>query len=166
LSTVHAMPISQMIADYATAAGVIVALAFGIRSDYRAGKASERAEAAARTTESYTQRVVDALERIAASGGAKKGAAPPRRVRWILEHHDGDRYRLTNAGDATAHNVEISAHESLPLVDVPPPMDIEPGQAVSFLAARSFGTSDSTITVSWVDDGSQPRTWKYPLPPK
>ena len=73
---------------------------------------------------------------------------------------------LTNIGDAIAHAVAIAAHESMPILRVPPPQDIEPDEAVTFIAARTLGTSGSTITVSWTDDGGRPHTWQYPLPPK
>ena len=101
---------------------------------------------------------------IAASGGSGGRKQPPTRVRWTLVHHDGDRYMLTNEGDATARDVTISAHESLPIGDLPPVQDVPPHRVLSFLAARTIGTSDSTIMVAWTDDG-QMRTWKYPLPP-
>ena len=67
------------VADVSTAAGVIVAIVFGIRSDratrrairleaIQAEASASRTEAAARLTEEYTLRVVDALESISKSG--------------------------------------------------------------------------------------------------
>ena len=44
---------------------------------------------------------------------------------------------------------------------------VEPGEAITFTAVRNWGTSDSTITVRWVESGSgELKTWKYPLPPR
>jgi hypothetical protein len=165
------MPLSQEIADYATAAGVIVALALGIRSDSLtrrgqkaeqefAARSAERAEAAARTADGYTERVLEALEQIAAG-------PPPPRVRWKLEHLDGDMYLLTNTGDAVATRVQMLSHSSLPLHNRPAEVDIDPDGTWTFLAAPSLATSDYTITVAWRDEDSvEERTWQYPLPPK
>lgn len=113
-------------------------------------------------SEEYSLRVVEALERIARGneaallGGPFKPPAPPRRVRWTLNHFRGDSCQLTNAGDATAHDVTVTADQSLPLMSVPPPADVRPDEAWTFLAAPSFGTNDSTITVGWTDDEVDP----------
>jgi hypothetical protein len=63
---------------------------------------------------------------IAAIGGTGGRRQPPTRVQWALVHHDGDRYRLTNEGYGTAHDVTISAHESLTIGDLPPVQDVRP----------------------------------------
>jgi hypothetical protein len=100
---------------------------------------------------------------IAASGGTGGRTRPPTRVTWTLVHHASGRYVLTNEGDATARDVMISAHESLPIGDLPPVQDVQPHRVLSFLAARTTGTGESTITVTWTD--GQARTWKCTLPP-
>lgn len=136
----------------------------GLESEQEQAEATAaRAEAAARVTEGYTRRVVEALEAIATSG---VGAPAPRRVTWELVHHGGDTYRLTNTGEATASSVTISADASLRLVDLPQPRSLRAGEAVTFMAAASMGTRDRTITVTWRDEAGDEHDWKYPLPPR
>jgi len=166
----------QTIANVSTAVGVVGAIAFGIRSDSltrkgqkneqtQAVNSAERSESAARLTEEYTRRVVDALETMATNtrNAGTSHAAP--RVRWALANQAGSRYVLTNTGDATAHAVEVEAHESLRLIDLPLAQDLGPSEALEFVAARSLATSDSTITVKWIDNEGQQQVWRYPLPP-
>lgn len=127
-----------------------------------------RSEAAARLTEDYTKRVVDALERIAREGLGVGSSPEPLRVSWSLEHHSGDMYRLTNTGNVTAGQVDVSAHESMGgLMELRGGPDLAPGEALTFMAAPSMATSDSTITVTWLQPDSAPDPlgrWRYPLP--
>ena len=153
----------ETIGGWATAIGVMVAIYFGIRGDNRAKAAAERAEEAARVANGYTDRVVDALERMASRDPAGT-ITPPLRVRWSLVLQSGDRYILANDGNATARKVEISAHKFMNLMDVPPAEDVEPGSVLSFIASPSFGIPDLTITVTWTDDQDKRLVWKYPLP--
>jgi hypothetical protein len=139
----------------------------------KAGAASaDRAENAAALTIDSMARMADALDKIAAQGRGGPTllpSAPPPRVAWELAHFQGDKYLLTNAGDATAHNVQISAHESLLQVgEWVREEQVRPGEAVPFMAVRTMGTSDSTITVEWSDssDGEERNVWRYPLPPR
>lgn len=131
--------------------------------------AASRSEAAARLTEEYTARIVDAVEQIAAKGIAVSGsgaaAQPASLVRWTLNHERGDTYRLTNTGNARAHGVEVTAHESLigPR-NVNGGPELASGEALTFAAAAHWGTSDKTITVTWSDDEGNEETWRYPLP--
>lgn len=126
--------------------------------------AAERSEAAAALTEGYTQRLVEAVEALAANGIGGSASAPPR-VKWSLIYQSGDGYLLTNDGDLTAQNVTVSSHESLDLIGLEnTPQDLKPGEAVSFLAAVSLATSDLTITVTWQTPGGDFDTWRYPLP--
>jgi hypothetical protein len=175
----------QEVSDQATVLGVGIALLVGIattvvmirqekvtRDGHRlqleqANAAAERSESAARLTEEYTRRVVEALETMARQRGGETGFQPIlARVRWSLEHHLGDAYRLTNIGDAVAENVRVAAHESL-ILRAPQPETMGPGEAVTFIAARSMGTSDSTITVRWSGgDVGEEQSWRYPLPPR
>jgi hypothetical protein len=164
----------QTIADVATAVGVVVAIAFGIRSDRvtRDGQkeqkeiaenAASRSEHAAALTEDYTRRVVEALEKIASAGSVNGGLRLTPKVRWTLAPSTGNEYILTNVGDAVARGVTISAHESLPMMNVPSARDLAQGEAVTFVATRTLATSDSTVTVAWADDDGD-QIWRYPLP--
>ena len=81
-----------------------------------------------------------------------------------MRNFEHDRYILENVGDAEAEQVRVSAHESLYL-DSPPVQDVKPGEPLSFMAAPSLATSDSTVTVTW-QSGSEQETWRYPLPPR
>ncbi|MGR6322010.1 hypothetical protein Q2K19_15615 [Micromonospora soli] len=174
----------QEASDQATVIGVLVALAVGIATTVvmirqekvtrdgqrlqatEARAAAERSESAARLTEEYTRRVVEALETMAANstGNAEAGPIAPR-VQWSLEHHQNDAYRLTNVGDEVAENVRITAHESM-FLKAPEHAMVAPDEAIIFIAARSMATSDSTITIRWFggDSGREEQTWKYPLP--
>ena len=126
---------------------------------------AQRSEAAARLTEGYTQRVVDALEAIAMSG---IGGGPARlpKVVWSMDHHIGDTYRLTNTGDAKAWNVTLTSHETLRLLNVTGGPDLGEGEALTFMASVHWGTRDRTISVTWNSDGqgTPGGTWRYPLP--
>ncbi|MEV4493166.1 hypothetical protein AB0K04_23990 [Micromonospora coxensis] len=174
----------QEVSDQATVLGVFVALIVGLattvvmirqekvtrrgqqlQSEYSTA-AAERAESAARLTEEYTRRVVEALETMAARpAGAEVVIAAPR-VRWSLEHHDGDKYLLKNIGEAAAYSVRISADESLHLMKPSDGLNVDAGDALGFIAVPSMATRDLTITVEWFDLSSgQKRTWMYPLPP-
>jgi len=126
---------------------------------------AQRSESAARLTESYTQRVVDALEAIARSGIGGGSARIPK-VAWSMDHHVGDTYRLTNTGDAKAWNVTLASDETLHLLKVPIAPDLDEGEALTFMAAASMRTRDRTITVAWDIDGhgTAGGTWRYPLP--
>ena len=87
------------------------------------------------------------------------------RVEWKLEHHAGDTYRLTNDGRATASGVDLGTHESLGGVfHVNGGPALEPGEALTFMAAPSLATSDRTITVKWTQPDGTAGTWRYPLP--
>jgi hypothetical protein len=126
---------------------------------------AQRSEAAARLTEGYTQRVVDALEAIARSGIGDGPARLPR-VAWSMEHHVGDTYRLTNTGDTKAWNVTLTSDETLELLNIEGGPDLGEGEALTFMASVHWGTRDSTITVTWNSDGqgTPGGTWRYPLP--
>lgn len=154
--------------------GVLVSFVFNIVSNRaaRVGQeqqrviaeaAADRAEQATRVSHGYTERVVDALERIAAGG--LNGATVPARVRWELVHHAGDTYRLTNIGDAPAADVDLSAHDTLGVGHFIGGPDLGPGEALTFMAAPDMATRDSTITVEWGDpSGGHRQRWRYPLP--
>lgn len=72
-------------------------------------------------------------------------------------------------GDATAYNVQVSAHESVHKRGEWAARDqLRTGEATTFMAVRTMGTTDSTITVEWSDEpGDEEReSWRYPLPPR
>lgn len=170
---------STAIGVFVALAGVVVTLVLTLRSEALTRKGQQlereqaeasaaRSEAAARLTEDYTRRVVEALETMATHVPSTAGQPlnNAHRVRWSLEHHRGDSYILTNLGEMTARDVQLSGHESL-ILRPPPSQDVGPDGALTFIAARSMATRDSTITVQWADaDTGEERTWKYPLPPK
>jgi hypothetical protein len=176
----------QTIASISTTLGVLVAilaviltLILTLRSEKltRDGQALERdqaeataarSEAAAALTEEYTRRVVTALETMAINnGGAGRAlSTTPPTANWSLTHQSGDGYLLTNVGEGGAEDVRVEAHESM-ILRPPALQSVEPGEAITFTAVRNWGTSDSTITVRWVESGSgELKTWKYPLPPR
>jgi len=173
----------QEVSSQATVAGVLVALVVGIattivmirqekvtrdgqqlQSDL-AKASAERSESAARLTEEYTRRVVEALEAMATNGIGQPGASSEPRVRWSLEHHENDAYQLTNLGNEVAESVRVGAHKSM-IMQAPEPTTLAPGEGLTFLAVPTLATSDSTITVRWFggDSGREEQTWKYPLP--
>jgi hypothetical protein len=178
---------AQEIAALATSAGVLVALVGvivsnviairGQRMQERVAREAEahnrataqRSEAAARLQIDQTARVVDALETLAAKDLPGPAVLTPRvAVRWQLRHHAGDTYALENIGDATAYAVSVAGHKSLIGPDrVQGGPEVQPGEAITFMATLVLATSDSTITVHWrdIDDESaDEKTWRYPLP--
>jgi|AntAceMinimDraft_1070359.scaffolds.fasta_scaffold14648_5 hypothetical protein len=135
-----------------------------------AGEASaKRAENAAGLTIDVMERIADALDKVAGQGirgDVLLAKALPERVSWSLDHHGGDEYILTNTGEATAYNVQLSAHESLMRKDEwASEPKLRRGHVMQFMAARSMGTSDSTITVEWSTElDGEKDVWRYPLP--
>lgn len=171
-----AAAIGILFGAFVTAVGVIVTSILNIKSNRltRRGLEQEqaiaessaaRSEAAARLTEEYTRRIVDALEKIAAEGlGGVPFDLPPK-VRWELVHHGGDRYRLTNTGEREALDVRIETHETLGVSNVEGSTNLGPGEALTFMAAPTMATKDSTVTIRWRQpDEDTDLTWRYPLP--
>lgn len=142
----------------------------------RAERALESAEHAAERSEAASSLSIDQLGRIADSidslqlsaqldGPSPHGAG----VAWTLTHQVGDTYLLQNDGGVEAIDVEIKGHESLigPDITQGDPSKVGPREAISFIAARSMATSDSTITVTWSSPKDNiRREWRYPLPPR
>lgn len=125
-----------------------------------------RSEAAARLTEDYTRRVVDALEAMATRAAFGGTAEPSPRVEWRLEHYQGDRYQLSNTGMIKAIDVDVSVHQSMIFRRGDWGPDVEAGEAVTFIAAAVLATSDRTVTVDWTQPDGTGGVWRYPLPPK
>jgi len=144
------------------------------RADQASQAASERAEAASRLSIDTMTRIADALDKLAADGlnvgelhvlEAKSARA---KVSWSLAHFQGDTYLLENTGDASAFDVLLSADETLlQRGEWQRAGELKPGEVIQFMAARTLGTRDSTITVQWRDsaEGEQ-QIWRYPLPPR
>jgi hypothetical protein len=161
----------QAIAAIITGLGVIASFIttwWALRHDRMIAESqAERAEAAARLNEKYTQRIVDALETIAQTPKPMGILGGGGRVRWSLDAESGDTFRLTNTGTTTAFDVSVDGHESLlGPDDTRGGPHLRPGDALTFTAARTPTTSDSTITVSWgdSDSASERSMWQYPLP--
>ncbi len=145
------------------------------RADAASQAASERAEAASRLSIDTMTRIADALDRLAADGihigdpHALSGLHAPARVSWTLTHFQGDTYLLENTGDASAFDVLLSADETLlQRGEWQRAGELKPGEAIRFMAVRTMGTRDSTITVQWRNDqeGGDQQSWRYPLPPR
>jgi hypothetical protein len=141
------------------------------RSQRASEAAAERAERASALTIDALTRIADSVESLAArerDPNTLLAAALQPRVRWSLKHFQGDRYILENIGDAIAHGVTVSAHESMigpEAVEGGP--DLLPDEVMTFIALRTMGTTDSTITVRWTGDPADgaESEWRYPLPP-
>ncbi|GAA4283269.1 hypothetical protein GCM10022261_08000 [Brevibacterium daeguense] len=162
----------QAIAAIITGLGVIASFIttwWALRHDRMIAESqAERAEAAARLNEKYTQRIVDALEAIAQTPKPMGALGGGGRVRWSLDGESGDAFRLANTGTTTAFDVSVAGHESLiGPDDIRGGPHLRPGDALTFSAARTPTTADSTITVSWADFAGAPdrSMWQYPLPP-
>jgi hypothetical protein len=143
------------------------------RADASSQAASERAEAASRLSIDTLARMADALETLALDGSRRRAvhlpaSRPPTKVAWSLRHHAGDTYLLENIGDASAFDVVLSADETLlQRGEWKRAGELKPGEAINFMAVRTMGTRDSTITVQWKnDDGDDLESWRYPLPPR
>lgn len=137
--------------------------------NYRAAEASaERAEAAARVSIDQFSRMAEALEVLVTKvGTASVGDQEPARVRWSLTHFKGDTYKLENEGNASAFAIALEGHRSLRgPQDIVGGPDLEPGEALTFMAARSMATSDAIVTVHWRSEDGVKQTWRYPLPPR
>jgi hypothetical protein len=89
--------------------------------------------------------------------------APP----WDLRWEAGDTYLLTNGSDEPTLEVKLD------LGDIPVARGelehtrIGPGSAVKFLAGRTMGTTNDTVTVTWRRFPDGPiLDWQHPLPAK
>ncbi len=138
----------------------------GQRAD-RAHATADAATAAAERSAAATERMAQALE---AQSAAAARAAPTPQAAWTLEHSVGDSYLLTNVGTATAYDVDVGTGDMV--VRVPPGTwpraELPPDDAVKVLAARTMGTRDDTVTLTWATElgGGDRKTWRRPLPPK
>ncbi|MCK2021981.1 hypothetical protein KZC52_03535 [Microbacterium sp. kSW2-24] len=144
------------------------------RADTASQAASERSEAASRLSIDTMTRIADALDKLATDGinlgdlHLLPGAPAPTKVSWSLTHFQGDTYLLENVGEASALDVQLSADETLlQRGEWQRSGELKPGEAIQFMAVRTMGTRDSTITVQWRNAGDgEEQTWRYPLPPR
>ncbi|AJQ90055.1 hypothetical protein [Propionibacterium freudenreichii] len=159
-------------ADIATTFGVFVALVGVIVSAFlgvRSERASaSRSEAAARLSDENARLTIAALEKIAAHQPGHEPLQVATKVAWAMTHYKGDTYQLQNIGDKTAYEVEIDpARDANMIFRKPAVADLNPEDALTFLAAKTMATLDSTITVAWTEEGDNtPHEWRYPLPPR
>lgn len=148
------------------------------RAENASEASAERAEKASAITIDTLSRMADGVEGLVfhaeglievvddLAGADRNRVAQVRGVRWSLVHSAGDTYKLENIGDRTAQNVEIHMDESVYIPGrLPSGSVIAPGEAMTFMAALSLATRDSTVTVQWEDEGAMGE-WRYPLPPR
>jgi hypothetical protein len=157
--------IAQVVATIVLVVALVTTERRASRDATRADAAAERAENAARGTIDALGQIARSIDAIEVSGSPAE--ARPRGVEWQMTHHMGDTYLLKNVGGRTAESVTVSSHPSLRIVDgtVQGGPNLGPGEALTFMASRTMGTRDSTITVHWINPGNgEEREWKYPLP--
>lgn len=162
------------------------------RSRVEASAAADRAENAARGTIDALDRVAQQVEAVATrlplmarsahvrlsgegSPGVGGAGGPlllpplPQRAEWSMTHYKGDTYQLENVGAGAAFEVRIDHDPTLlfPQGEFDEPT-IGGHEARIFMAFRTMGTRDSTLTVSWQasPDAEDREVWRYPLPPK
>lgn len=130
-----------------------------------------KADAAEQRTEKDTKILATQLEEIALAlhkqGEATLGLASQRTgVRWSLEWAGGDRYSLVNVGDEIATYVSIVTHETLPIFEMPemPISQMEPGDVADFMAVRTMGTRDATISIEYTNPAAEEKVWSRALP--
>lgn len=107
----------QALGTIAAMLGVIASFFLTVRGQRQeraiAEVSASRSEAAARLTEEYTSRVVEALEQVAAGAGIGGAMVAAPVVRWSVTKASGDSFRLENEGSATAYHVTIEGHRTL-----------------------------------------------------
>lgn len=171
-----AVGLAQIVAAVVAVVALVVTSRLRKSDADRSERALGSAERAAERAEATSSLSIDELGRIAESIESLQwisvnGDLAPHLsgVAWALAYQMGDTYLLQNDGGRAANDIEISGHPSLvgPDITQGDPSRVAPREAVSFIAARSLATSDSTITVKWREDGTSGRqSWRYPLPPR
>lgn len=134
-----------------------------------AERAAERAEAASALSIDQLTRIATSVEALGSLDGSRDVSRRRLGVAWSLRHQSGDTYVLENEGELDALDVKVAGHESLIGPDhmQGDAAKVAPHEALTFMALRTLGTSDSTITVGWSERESQERReWRYPLPPR
>lgn len=149
------------ISDLAQTIGLFVSLVFTVFFSIITLKKADSAE---RRTEQNTTLLASQLEDIAQ---ALKGQSNPKiGVRWSLDWVGGDTYQIENVGDEPVESVSIQSHETLPLLQVPemPISQMCPTDSVTFMAARTLGTTDATITIAYRNLDGEEKSWSRALP--
>lgn len=123
-----------------------------------------KADSAERRTEQNTTLLASQLEDISQ---ALRGQTNSKTgVRWSLDWVGGDTYQIENIGDETAESVSIRSHETLPLLQLPemPISQMDPTESATFMAARTLGTTDATITIAYRNLDGEEKSWSRALP--
>ena len=141
------------------------ALLVAVLSYRRDRGASREAAASAERSAARADEAVAAQKRMAE---ALEAQLPPSSATWCLEHFQGDSYLLTNSGTASAYQVHLDLGDIQIVRGELNPALLRTGDAHKFMAARTMGTVNDTVTVSWRDSptSSQGRQWARPLPPR
>lgn len=155
----------------------LLALGLQWRDRRHAARASAKADQRADRTEAIAERAAVAAERQAAAlereDVTNAAAAANPRVAWTLAATGGGTYMLTNAGAATAWQVEVDIGYSKSLwtaraLGMAPMLSREsmnPGEQIGF--STTFGpVYDVKVTWSAEPYGGDRRTWNRPLPPQ
>ena len=144
---------------WAAWAGAVVALAAAVVASIQAG----RANSAARRSAAADERAAAAAERANELTEEASRYVPGWQVTWS----SGDTYLLTNESSEVAYDVAIrenSAGAALGL-RAPHPATVGVGEAVTFMAGRSFCTRDDVLLVTWRrTPGDEVLSWRHPLP--
>jgi hypothetical protein len=133
----------------------------------RARASAERAESAARLAVDNNDRLVAAISGLALGGAGASGATG---VRWALTPTRGALFTLQNVGDASAYEVDVSAHPTMARFEVHDGdrAEVRKDEALTLFAVPAWQTTDRTITVKWREGAdpanAEPRDWRYPLP--
>jgi len=134
-----------------------IALGEAIRSRIRSEKSAREADMAAEKSADAAQRSAraaessaDALQRSVALNEAE--AAENERIRWSLDHFDGEVYMLQNTSQKTAHSVRIDSIENVISNEPIEKETIEGRNRVRLMISRSLRVMSPKITVQWFDE--------------
>ena len=96
------------------------------------------------------------------------GSAPPRpQERLVIEWQAGDTYELVNRGTATAYGVDYTVVDEEGFMFYPgdaTPDDLAPEEGLKFLAARTSGTTDDRLSVTWSNDADEQQKRRLRVP--
>lgn len=108
------------------------------------------------------ERSADADQRSIALAEAQAAKyAPP----WVLRLEKSNLFLLVNDSDEPVFDVRLDLGDINTGDSDLAHARIGPGSAVRFLAFRTFGTQDDTLTVTWRRrPGTSELDWVYPLP--
>jgi hypothetical protein len=138
------------------------------RSARSADAAAVKAAEAAERSASAAERSADALQRSAAISEAD--ARRSEEVTWSLKHFQGDTYILKNESRTPAHSVLITTGDLMAVRGELEHELIDGEGYTQFTAARVMGTTDDSVTVTWLsspagtDPDAKRQVWRHPLP--